>query len=201
MKLTKGLLFLVSLSMLATSCGGDTPSSGGNPFDPNTKLTKEAAQRLINTWINELDTSAYFLANVNYSVDEKTPGSTGLKYYQANYLGQYDSDNRYFMFLYSEGSLMPEKSNVGVQEVEASLMIGNGLAYINDTFDSRYNYSYYYDGNNFSLYDYEEFAGEGKGYIILTMDKRGLISYQEMYEADSQYHSKEIISATFSEMH
>ncbi len=167
MKLTKGLLFVISLSMLATSCGGDTPSSGGNPFDPSTKLTKEAAQRLINNWINELDTSAYFLANVNYSIDEKTPGSTGLKYYQANYLGQYDS----------------------------------GLAYISNTFNTSYNYSYYYDGNNFSLYDYEEFAGEGKGYIILTMDKRGLISYQEMYEADSQYFSKEIISATFSEMH
>lgn len=199
MKLTKGLLFAISLSMLATSCGGNTPSSGGNPFDPSTKLTKDAAQRLISTWINELDTSAYFLANVNYSVDEKTPGSTGLKYYQANYLGRYDS-NGYFTFLYSEGSLVPEKSNVGVQEVEASLMIGNGLTYINGTFDSSYNYSYYYDGNNFSLYDYEEFEGESKGYIILTMDKRGLISYQEMYEADSQYYSKEIISATFSEV-
>ena len=199
MKFVKTILLTASLSALATSCGGDN-SGANNPFNSKDQISKEAAQELIATWLNELDTSCYYLAQVNYSVDEHTPGFTGVKYYEAEYQGQYRSEYEYYHFVYKSGTLNPDKSNVTEQEVEASLTIGNGLSYVNNTFSSRYNYLYYYDGTNFSLFDYEKFE-DGTGYIILTMDKRGLISYEEMYEADSQYYSKEIINATFTELH
>ena len=200
---------LVLSFLLVTPILGCNKSSGTgshNPFDAKYEMNAATTTVLVDSWMASLDKTASYRAHISYSSRENV-GSLVTKYYVADYDSSFEEDNfqdtgyqAYYQFQYVEGSLDASKSNISEEQVYPYSNCGRGLA----TIKSKLNYNnpyltyryYYYNDNKIGVYgSYSQ--GSSNGYFIQIMNKNGLVSYEETYEAEGAYTYKYIEEATF----
>ena len=203
-------IFVLSALLLVPliSCGKkDTGGKNHNPFDSKYEITKQRASDLVETWMTSLSRTAVYTAHLSYSSVLKSSQNVD-KYYVVDYSGHFEETtsisgryDAYYDLTLVPNSLVAEESNISESEVPQSSYCGKGLTVAKGCYTSgddvvKYKY-YYYSDDKFGIYG--SYSENGiSGYLIRIMDKNGLVSYSEDFEAEGKNSWKAIATATFT---
>ena len=194
MKLIKTLLLASSLTLFTASCGGSDDNWARNPFDPSAEISEEVAINQVAAWESVLDKTIYYLAH--YEIKNEEPFR---RYqYRADYVGHPGDE-----FEYVSGSIDTEFSTIGDTDdyFHNFVDVGMGFRYVDDEkSDANYKTQYYLNNGQMSVFtSYSE--GEIYGYMAVTFNDKGLVSFLEWYEADAEYSGIETQTASFEVVH
>ena len=193
MKLIKGLLFIASISMLATGCSGDNGYE--SPFDSKYEISETKARELVETWSKSVDKTTKYIAH--YSVTNREPDR--YYYYKADYTGFAGEE-----FEYVAGSLDTANSSIDDKSeyFDNYAHLGDGFSYVTkEQIDSDFNptYRYYLKNGEMSVFATGK-NGNYSGYSAVTFNNQGLISFLEWVETEGELSAKETQRAAFESL-